>query len=298
MRIVAYDRGGRPGLGVVAQDRLVELALAAPDLPDDLGDLLRLKDGLNAVRYAVQRCRANHYRPLDGIRYRLPIARPGKILCLTTNFESTAIQWHRGMPEHLDLFMRAPTSLTPHDGAMMRPRVSEELDYEAELAVIIGRHARRVDEVRALDHVAGYACFNDGTVRDFQARTQQWTIGKNFDATGGFGPCMVTADALPPGAAGLRLESRLCGEPLQSASTGDMIFSVARAIAVLSECMTLEPGDVIAMGTPGGVGCTRNPRIWMRPGDTVEVSIEGIGVLRNQILCEREATEVGTRHAA
>jgi len=164
--------------------------------------------------------------------------------------------------------------------------------------VVIGKRARFVAAADALDHVAGYACFNDGTVRDIQTRTRHWTLGKNCDATGAFGPWMVTADALPPGADGLRIESHLCGEPLQSANTGDMIFSVARVIALLAECLTLEPGDLIVMGTPGGVGGTRQPRIWMRPGDIVEVAIEGIGVLRNPILCEREAAEGAERNAA
>jgi 2-keto-4-pentenoate hydratase/2-oxohepta-3-ene-1,7-dioic acid hydratase in catechol pathway len=194
--------------------------------------------------------------------------------------------------------MRSTTSLTPHEGPIMRPRASEQLDYEAELAVVIGRRARFLPIADALACVAGYTCFNDGTVRDIQTLTRSGALGKNCDATGAFGPWMVTADALPPGAAGLRIESCLCGEPLQSANTDDMIFSVAKVIAMLTECLTLEPGDVIVMGTPGGVGGTRHPRIWMRPGDVVEVAIEGIGVLRNPVLCEREAAEGAERHAA
>lgn len=298
MRIVAYDRGGQSSLGVVDEGSVVELAVAAPELPGDLGALLRRDAGLETARRAAKRARTTHRRPLEGLRYRLPIERPGKVLCLSMNFATTVDQWRREPPEYPELFMRGATSLTPHEGPIMRPRVSEQLDYEAELAVIVGRHARYVPVARALDHVAGYACFNDGSVRDFQARTQQWTIGKNFDATGAFGPWMVTADELPPGAAGLRIESHLCGEPLQSATTSDMIYPVAQAIALLSECLTLEPGDLIAMGTPGGIGATRHPRIWMRPGDVVEVAIEGIGVLRNPVLCEREATEGKERHAA
>jgi len=298
MRILGYDRGGQPCLGVLEEDMVVELTLVAPELPSDLACLLRLDDGLEAVRRAVGSARAMHRRPLEELRYRLPIERPGKILCLGPNYEASAAQWQYDVSEYPDMVMRATTSLTPHEGPIMRPRVSEQLDFGAELAVIIGRRARYLQVADALGCVAGYACFNDGTVSDYETHTQQWTMGKSFDATGAFGPWMVTADELPPGAAGLRIETHLCGEPLQAASTSDMIFPVARAIALLSECMTLEPGDLIAMGTPGGVGATRQPRIWMRPGDIVEVAIEGIGVLRNPVLCEREATEGLERAAA
>ena len=298
MRIVAYDRGGQRGLGVVEGDMVVELALAAPDLPGDLGTLLRLDGGLEAARRAAGRACAIHRRPLDGLRYRLPIEQPGKILCLGPNYAATAAQWQYEVSECPSAVMRGVTSLTPHGGAIMRPRVSEQLDYGAELAVIIGRRARYLPLADALGCVAGYTCFNDGTVRDYERRSQQWTMGKNFDATGAIGLWMVTADELPPGAAGLRVEAHLCGEPLQCATTSDMIFPVAKAIALLSECMTLEPGDLIAMGSPPGVGSARHPRIWMRPGDVIEVAIEGIGVLSNPVLCEREAAEAVERCAA
>jgi 2-keto-4-pentenoate hydratase/2-oxohepta-3-ene-1,7-dioic acid hydratase in catechol pathway len=298
MRIVAYDRGGEACLGVVEDGLVVELALVAPELPRDLAALLRMDNGLDTVRQAAWRARAAHRRPLDGLRYRLPIERPGKILCLGPNYAGTAAQWQSDVAEYPAAVMRAATSLTPHEGPIMRPRVSEQLDYGAELVVIVGRRARHLRAADALGCVAGYACFNDGTVRDYERHTQQWTIGKNFDATGAIGPWMVTADELPPGAAGLRIEANLCGEPLQCATTSDMIFPVAKAIALLTECMTLEPGDLIAMGSPPGVGSARHPRIWMRPGDVVEVAIEGIGTLRNPVLCEREATEAVERHAA
>jgi acylpyruvate hydrolase len=298
MRVVAYDRGGDACLGVVEDGSLIELALVAPELPRDLAALLRIDGGLESVRQAVRRARAVHRRPLDGLSYRLPVERPGKILCLGPNYAGTVAQWQCDATEYPAAVIRAPSSLTPHEGPIMRPRVSEQLDYGAELMVIIGRRARHRRVADALGCVAGYTCFNDGTVREYGADPLQWTIGKNFDATGAIGPWMVTADELPPGAAGLRIEANLCGEPLQSATTSDMIFPVAEAIALLTACMTLEPGDLIAMGTPPGVGSFRHPRIWMRPGDVVEVAIEGIGVLRNPVLCEREATEGIERHAA
>jgi 2-keto-4-pentenoate hydratase/2-oxohepta-3-ene-1,7-dioic acid hydratase in catechol pathway len=157
------------------------------------------------------------------------------------------------------------------------------LDYEAELALVIGKTTRNVSEADALDSVFAYACFNDATFRDYQRKTTQWTVGKNFDQTGGFGPHLVTADELPPGCVGLHIESRLNGQVMQSASTTDMVFHVAPTIAMMSACMTLEPGDVIVMGTPAGVGYARKPPVWMQPGDTIEIDIEGIGILSNQI---------------
>jgi acylpyruvate hydrolase len=167
------------------------------------------------------------------------------------------------------------------------PKVSSKFDYEAEMAVVIGRKVpRHTKQADALQYVFGYSCFNDMSVRDYQKRTGQWTIGKNFDATGGFGPVLVTADELPPGATGLRIQSRLNGQVMQDANTSDMIFSVAETIALLAECLTLEPGDVIVMGTPAGVGQARTPPVWMKAGDTIEIEIERIGVLRNPIVNE------------
>ena len=163
------------------------------------------------------------------------------------------------------------------------PAASGKLDFEAELAVVIGAPARHVAEADALRHVFGYACFNDATLRDYQRKTTQWTIGKNFDATGGFGPCLVTADELPPGCTGLHIESRLNGLVMQSATTSDMVFGVARTIALLSEALTLETGDVVVMGTPAGVGYARNPPVWMKAGDTIEIEIEGVGLLSNPV---------------
>ena len=163
------------------------------------------------------------------------------------------------------------------------PQASDKLDFEAELAVVVGRSMRWVAEAQALDHVFGYACFNDASLRDYQRRTSQWTIGKNFDATGGFGPCLVTAEELPPGCTGLRIQSRLNGQVMQSANTSDMVFGVARTLSLLSECMTLEPGDVVVMGTPAGVGYARTPPVWMKAGDRIEIDIEGVGVLSNPV---------------
>lgn len=212
-----------------------------------------------------------------------PVPAPGKIICIGLNYRAHAIEGGNAIPDYPAVFLRCATSLTAHGGAMIYPECSDKLDYEAELAVIIGKTARNVTMVNALDHVAGYSCFNDGSVRDYQRKSTQWTIGKNFDGTGGFGPELVTPDELPAGASGLRLIARLNGQIMQDSNTGDMIFDVATLISVLSEAMTLEPGDVIATGTPSGVGYARKPPVYMLPGDVSEIEIEGIGTLINTV---------------
>ena len=212
-----------------------------------------------------------------------PVPNPGKIICIGLNYRAHAIEGGNAIPDYPAVFMRCTTSLAAPGGTMIYPECSDKLDYEAELAVIIGKTGRNVAVADALDHVAGYSCFNDGSVRDYQRKSTQWTMGKNFDGTGGFGPELVTPDELPAGASGLRLVARLNGEIMQDSNTADMIFDVATLISILSEAMTLEPGDVIATGTPAGVGYARTPPIFMRPADVIEIEIEGIGTLTNHV---------------
>ena len=220
------------------------------------------------------------------VHWLTPVARPGKIICLGLNYSAHAAEGGNAAPEYPSFFMRGASSLIAHQAPLVRPVVSDKLDYEAELAVIIGQRARHLTPANALQAVAGYACFNDGTLRDYQRRTAQWTIGKNFDGTGAFGPWLVPAADLPPGASGLQIESRLNGQVMQSDTTAHMIVSVAQALVLLSEVLTLEPGDVIAMGTPAGVGYARQPPVWMQPGDRIEIEIEGVGLLSNPIVQE------------
>jgi 2-keto-4-pentenoate hydratase/2-oxohepta-3-ene-1,7-dioic acid hydratase in catechol pathway len=176
----------------------------------------------------------------------------------------------------------------PHEQPIVRPKASETLDYECELAVIIGRRIKHATLDNALACIAGYSCFNEGSVREYQRKTTQWDMGKNFDRTGGFGPWMVTADELPPGGKGLKIQTRLNGNVMQSDNTSNMMFPVAETIVYLTEGWTLEPGDVLITGTPSGVGHARKPNpVWMRPGDVCEVDIEGVGVLRNPIADEK-----------
>jgi len=283
MRIISFEIDGSARLGVVAGDTVVDLAQAAPELPRDLLTLLKRDGGLTAAAAAAKAAGKAAVRPFEGLKLLPPIGNPGKIPCLGLNYADHAAEGGHQKPTYPSLFMRCTTSLVAHGAPIIRPKCSVQLDYEAELAVIIGRRGRHVPQADALKYVAGYACFNDASVRDYQRKTTQWTMGKNFDATGGFGPWFVSADELPPGGDGLAIRSRLNGEVMQNANTRDMLFPVAETIAILTEGMTLEPGDVIATGTPAGVGHARKPPVWMKHGDVIEIEIEGVGVLRNPI---------------
>jgi 2-keto-4-pentenoate hydratase/2-oxohepta-3-ene-1,7-dioic acid hydratase in catechol pathway len=286
MRIVAYGNNGESALGVIDGENVIPLHDLDPSLPRDLKAILERPDGLEQVQRAVSNGSSAGRLALDEVDYDLPLSHPGKIICLGLNYSDHAAEGPYDLPDYPTLFLRADTSLTPHGGPIVRPLCSEQLDYEAELVAVIGKPGRHISKADALDHVAGYSCFNDGSVRDYQRRTIQWTMGKNFDATGGFGPCFVTADEVPPGAAGLRIQSRLNGRILQDSNTAKMVFDVATTIEIVSEAITLEPGDLLVMGTPEGVGHARRPPLWMKAGDVCEIEIEAIGILSNPIVDE------------
>ena len=285
MKLTSYRQQGMPRLGVVSADGVIDLNQAQPQVPADLGAALWQGVDVQAAAHAAVASRAPRLKLAD-LQLAAPVARPGKIICLGLNYYDHAKEGGREKPDYPWFFFRGATSLIAHGEAGIRPRVSERFDYEAELAVVIGKKARHLTQVNALDCVFGYSCFNDMSVRDYQKKTPQWTIGKNFDGTGGFGPVLVTADELPPGAVGLKIQSRLNGQVMQSANTTDMIWGVAETIVLLTECLTLEPGDVIIMGTPAGVGQARMPPVWMKHGDTIEIDIERIGLLSNPIVDE------------
>ena len=225
--------------------------------------------------------------PLSGVRFLPLIPRPGALWCVGLNYEDHRLETGRAKADYPTLFTRFRASLLGHGEALVRPAVSHQLDFEGELAVVIGRSARHVPEEAALDHVAGYACFNDASVRDYQGHSTQFGPGKNFWRTGGFGPFLVTPDEVPD-PQDLPIETRLNGQVVQQSHTSVMTYPVRELIAYLSRIHPLHPGDVISTGTPSGVGVARKPQLFMKPGDVVEVEIGGVGLLRNGVVDEAE----------
>ena len=283
MRLIAFEHEGRPALGARLGDEVVALADVVPGLPADILPAfaaLNLPEGAAAL---AARLEGAPRRPFKGLKLLPPIPRPGKVICIGLNYALHAKEGGNAIPDYPAVFMRGPTSLAAHGQALIRPKVSDKFDFEAELVIVIGKTARHLSEADALSCVAGYTIMNEGSVRDYQRKGAQWTMGKNFERTGGIGPEIVTPDEIPQGPNALRITSRLNGETMQDSNTSDMIFSVPRILAILSEVMTLEPGDVIATGTPSGVGYARKPPVFMKPGDTMEIEIEGLGILSNPV---------------
>jgi 2-keto-4-pentenoate hydratase/2-oxohepta-3-ene-1,7-dioic acid hydratase in catechol pathway len=288
MKLMTFAKDGRTALGLVDGESVIDLASADPSLPKDMQSLIEAgPSALASVRAAAGRAPASTRHAVASVKPALPIARPAKFVCVGLNYALHAKEGGHAIPTYPSFFLRVNSSLIPASASVVRPKCSIQLDYECELTIVIGKGGRHIAEDKALDHVFGYTLFNDVSVRDYQRKTSQWTAGKNFDATGPLGPHIVTADTLPPGAAGLRITTRVNGETMQDSNTSDMIFSTARTIAILSEIMTLEPGDMIATGTPSGVAHARKPPAWMKAGDTVEVEVEKIGVLRNPVVDEK-----------
>ena len=290
MRFISFiDKTGKAGVGVLPKagaTEFVDLAAADSALPTDLGELI-IKDALDAAHKAAQKAPASSVRQIADVRFLPLVPRPSKIVCMGLNYADHAKEGGHSRPEYPGLFMRGPSSMTGHLEPIIRPKVSTKLDYEAELAVVIGKRVRHLTRENALDCIAGYSCFNDGSLRDYQRKSNQWTIGKNFDQSGPFGPWLVTPDELPAGGAGLRIQSRLNGKIMQDANTKDFLWDVVETLVLITECLTLEPGDVVITGTPAGVGYARTPPVWMAPGDTIEIEVEGIGVLSNPIADEQ-----------
>lgn len=224
---------------------------------------------------------------LEGLHWLPPILNPSKAIAVGLNYADHAAESpYKDPPKYPVLFHRYSSSWVGHGQPIIRPKVSTEFDYEGEIAVIIGKEGRYISKADALSHVAGYSLFNDGSLRDYQFKSTQWMLGKNFDASGSFGPVMVTADELPLGAVGLQLKTRLNGQVVQDANTRDMIFDVATLVSTCSEVFSLMPGDVIISGTPAGVGFARKPPLFMKAGDLAEVEVAEIGVLSNPVADE------------
>ncbi|AMV48398.1 fumarylacetoacetate hydrolase family protein [Paraburkholderia caribensis] len=280
MRIVNFMKDGRATLGVRDGEDVRVLGT------ETLESVLARGVGLNEW---ARKQASEEKVPMVGLQLLPPLQRPPKILCVGLNFADHTKESKYDQPTYPTLFLRVNTSLVAHDQPMIRPSVSDSdgLDFEGEIAVVLAKGGRHIARADALGCVAGYSLFNDGSVREYQFKTPQWTVGKNFDTTGAFGPDLITPDELPVGLKGLLLQTRLNGEVVQSASTDDMVFDVASLISIISDAITLEPGDVIVSGTPSGIGWARTPKLLMKAGDVCEVSVEGMGTLRNVIADER-----------
>lgn len=284
MKLISFSHKNTNKVGYLKDNSIIDLSIADPNLPTSLLGLLEGGQALmEKAKTAAEACGSDAIVNEAEIDYLPLIPKPPKIICIGRNYAAHAREGGVEPPTYPEIFYRGASSLLAHNKPIIRPKCSDRLDYEAELVAIVGKKARHVKRENGLEYIAGYSLFNDGTLRDYQRKSSQWTIGKNFDNTGAFGPVFVSSDELPAGAHGLSIKTRLNGETLQDANTQDFIFPIDDLVAKLSECMTLEPGDIIVTGTPAGVGYARTPPIFMKHGDVCEVEIEGIGVLTNPI---------------
>ena len=288
MRFAAYRSPQGVGLALSVDGRLRGLLANEAGYPGSLDYLIGA--GRPALDAAAKRLASAPELNERRIEWLPPLAAPGKIVCVGLNYVDHSLESGFTPPNYPTIFARFSSSLLGHGAAIRRPMASSQLDYEGEMVAVIGKGGRHISKARALDHVIGYSIFNDASIRDFQTKSPQWTVGKNFDDTGAFGPFLVTADELPAGAKGLRIQTRLNDKVVQDASTSDMIFDVATLIAILSEAITLSPGDIIVTGTPSGVGMARKPQLFMKHGDVCEIEVEHIGILRNDVADEIVAT--------
>jgi 2-keto-4-pentenoate hydratase/2-oxohepta-3-ene-1,7-dioic acid hydratase in catechol pathway len=283
MRLLSYRRNGANFIGAVRGEQVVNLTAASGC--SDLGEALR-KLGPQPLCALADQCA--DALPLSAVdTYRPVVADPARIVCVGLNYEEHRVEAGRAKTANPALFLRLPSSQAGHlQPIVLPPEVPQGLDYEGEIAIVIGRGGRRIRPEQAFSHVFGFAPYNDASARDWQAHSSQWTAGKNFPATGAFGPFLVTADEIGEGRV-LSLTTRLNGRVMQQADTSMMIFSIPELIAYISTFTELEPGDVIVTGTPGGVGFKRNPPVLMKDGDVVEVEVGGVGTLRNAIALEK-----------
>jgi acylpyruvate hydrolase len=285
MRFICFRRAGQVGIAVrTADGDFHGLTTADSGYSGDLDALL--KAGPGALKNAAAGLVAGNKLDLASIEFLPPLRNPQKIICIGLNYVDHSVETGFKPPEYPAVFVRFNSTLVGHGAPIIRPKSSDQLDYEGELVAVIGKAGRHIAKSAALEHVAGYSLFNDASVRDFQFKSGQWTMGKNFDATGAFGPQFITADELPPGCKGLHFETHLNGIVLQKAAIDNLIFDVATLVALLSEAFTLLPGDIIVTGTPGGVGLARKPPLWMKPGDICTITSKDLGELRNPIAAE------------
>jgi 2-keto-4-pentenoate hydratase/2-oxohepta-3-ene-1,7-dioic acid hydratase in catechol pathway len=280
VKLISFLHHDTPSYGIVQGDDVLNLTPLLGAQAPDLKSLI----AHNMLDQAAKAL-ASHKPDLKfADLHLLPvITNPNKIVCVGLNYADHVRETGRELTESPALFLRVSESQIGHGQNIVRPPESHRLDYEGEIAVVIGKGGRRISEADSWSHIAGYSCYNDGSVRDWQVSTTQWTAGKNFWRTGGFGPWMVTADEIKPDQK-MTLITRLNGQELQRATTDMMIHSIPRQIAYISTFIPLEPGDVIVTGTPGGVGNKRTPQVFMKPGDVVEIEVDAVGILRNGIV--------------
>ena len=283
MKLVSFVAGdGRLGYGAIKHRSVVDLSRRFGERAPTLRTLLAV--GALAEAERIARDSAPDFQ-LDGLELAPVIPDPDKIICIGLNYRDHVAETGKAVTEKPALFARFASSQVGHLQPLVKPAISDEFDYEGELAVVMGKGGRHIPGERALEHVAGYSCYNDGSVRDWQRHTSQYLAGKTFAGTGGFGPWLVTANEIPDPSR-LTLETRLNGEVVQHTTTDLMITPIPEQIAYISTILPLLPGDVIVSGTPGGVGVKRRPPLFMRPGDVAEVEISGVGVLRNPVIAE------------
>jgi acylpyruvate hydrolase len=282
MRFLNFKQGDRSGMAIADGDHFKGLFSSDNNFPGPL--LFLLEQGPEALRRAGDVLGMGQVIDLEKITYLPPLVNPARIWCIGLNYVDHSVESGFAVPTYPAIFSRFPSSMIGHGAPIVRPRVSTQLDYEGELVAVIGKAGRHISKDKALEHVAGYSICNDASIRDYQFKSAQWTMGKNFDDTGPFGPFLVTSDELPPGATGLKIQTRLNGTVVQDASTSSLIFDVATLVSLLSEAVCMLPGDVIVTGTPSGVGLARKPPLWMKHGDVCEVAIEGLGILRNPVV--------------
>lgn len=285
MQFLNFKQGKQHGLAVGDGKTFTGLFASDVNFPGNLQALVT--QGPEALNKAADALRRGAVIDLEKIDYLPPFDNPGRIFCIGLNYVDHSLESGFAVPTYPAIFSRFPSSMTGHGAPIVRPKVSTQLDYEGELVAVIGKPGRHIAKDQALAHVAGYSICNDASIRDYQFKSAQWTMGKNFDDSGPFGPFFVTSDELPPGAAGLKIQTRLNGVVVQDASTSSLIFDVATLVSMLSEAVCLQPGDVIVTGTPAGVGLARKPPLWMKHGDVCEVEIEGLGILRNPVVDEK-----------
>jgi acylpyruvate hydrolase len=284
MRLVTFRHHSQIRLGAQVGDSILDLHRANPDLPNNI--LLLLSAGASALglaREALASAAPEMFTPLDQVTLLAPVPRPVKILCIGHNYKGHIGIGKTELPEYPNFFCKTANVIIAHGQPIIIPRVTQQVDYEAELAVIIGKRGHNIPEAEAMDYVAGYSIFNDVSARDYQKRTSQWFLGKSFDTFGPLGPALVTTDEVPDPHC-LELELTVNGLPKQRTNTNDLIFSIPFLVSYLSQVMTLDPGDILATGTPAKLPEAVNPQRFLEPGDVVEITIEKLGTLRNTVI--------------